>query len=73
MNIVFDADLTALVEHRPSVLYWVLQPGADVGGIGMGLLRMVRPWTRWMAIWGYDLAGPRRSSTTPRPPRSCTT
>lgn len=58
MNIVFDADLTALVEHRPSVLYWVLQPGADVGGIGMGVLRMVRPWTRWMAIWGYDLAGP---------------
>ncbi|MEJ8280838.1 FAD-dependent oxidoreductase [Pseudonocardia spirodelae] len=58
MNIVFDADLTRLVEHRPSVLYWVLQPGADVGGIGMGVLRMVRPWTRWMAIWGYDLAGP---------------
>lgn len=30
MNIVFDADLTHLVGHRPSVLYWVLQPGSDV-------------------------------------------
>ncbi|MGH8921302.1 MAG: FAD-dependent monooxygenase, partial [Actinomycetes bacterium] len=36
MNIVFHADLSHLVEHRPSVLYWVLQPGADIGGIGLG-------------------------------------
>jgi len=43
MNIVFHADLSHLVEHRPSVLYWVLQPGADVGGIGLALVRMVRP------------------------------
>ncbi len=28
MNIVFHADLSHLVAHRPSVLYWVLQPGA---------------------------------------------
>ncbi|MEA2279397.1 MAG: 2,4-dichlorophenol 6-monooxygenase, partial [Solirubrobacteraceae bacterium] len=26
MNIVFEADLSHLVAHRPSVLYWVLQP-----------------------------------------------
>ena len=30
------------VAHRPSVLYWVMQPGADVGGIG-GLVRCIRP------------------------------
>ena len=35
MNIVFKADLTKYVAHRPSVLYWVLQPGAQIGGIGM--------------------------------------
>ena len=58
MNIVFHADLTHLVEHRPSNLYWVLQPGSDVGGIGMGVVRMVRPWNEWMAIWGYDITAP---------------
>lgn len=58
MNIVFSADLTRFVEHRPSVLYWVLQPGSDIGGIGMGLVRMVRPWDEWLVVWGYDIAGP---------------
>jgi 2,4-dichlorophenol 6-monooxygenase len=55
MNIVFDADLSKYVAHRPSVLYWVIQPGSDVGGLGIGVVRMVRPWYRWLAIWGYDL------------------
>ena len=55
MNIVFHADLSEWVAHRPSVLYWVLQPGADVGGIGMGLVRMVRPWDKWLIVWGYDI------------------
>jgi 2,4-dichlorophenol 6-monooxygenase len=58
MNIVFHADLSHLVEHRPSVLYWVLQPGADVGGIGLGLVRMVRPWNEWLIVWGYDITQP---------------
>jgi 2,4-dichlorophenol 6-monooxygenase len=55
MNIVFRADLSAKVAHRPSVLYWVLQPGSDIGGIGMGLVRMVRPWDEWLIVWGYDI------------------
>lgn len=58
MNIVFHADLSSYVEHRPSVLYWVLQPGADVGGIGLGLIRMVRPWNEWLIVWGYDIDSP---------------
>jgi 2,4-dichlorophenol 6-monooxygenase len=58
MNIVFRADLSAKVEHRPSVLYWVLQPGSDIGGIGMGLVRMVRPWDEWLVVWGYDINEP---------------
>lgn len=58
MNIHFKADLSRYVAHRPSVLYWVLQPGADVGGIGMGLVRMVRPWNEWLIVWGYDINEP---------------
>ncbi|QIN80749.1 FAD-binding protein [Rubrobacter marinus] len=55
MNIVVKADLTQYVAHRPSVLYWVLQPGSDIGGIGMGLVRMVRTWDEWLILWGYDI------------------
>lgn len=58
MNILFRADLSKYVAHRPSVLYWVMQPGADVGGIGMGLVRMVRPWDEWLIVWGYDINSP---------------
>lgn len=58
MNIVFRADLSAHVAHRPSVLYWVLRPGAETGGIGMGLVRMVRPWNQWLLTWGYDIDRP---------------
>nr|WP_299499317.1 FAD-dependent monooxygenase [uncultured Rhizobium sp.] len=61
MNILFQADLSRYVAHRPSVLYWVLQPGADVGGIGMGLVRMVRPWNEWLIVWGYDINQPAPS------------
>jgi 2,4-dichlorophenol 6-monooxygenase len=58
INILFKADLSKYVAHRPSVLYWVMQPGADVGGIGMGLLRMIRPWNEWLIVWGYDINQP---------------
>ncbi|MBF9043112.1 2,4-dichlorophenol 6-monooxygenase [Rhodobacterales bacterium HKCCE4037] len=58
MNILFRADLSRHVAHRPSVLYWVMQPGANVGGIGMGLVRMVRPWNEWLIVWGYDINEP---------------
>ena len=58
MNIVLRADLSKYVAHRPSVLYWVLQPGSDIGGIGIGLVRMVRPWYEWLILWGYDINEP---------------
>lgn len=58
MNIVFKADLSEYVAHRPSILYWVLQPGSDVGGIGLGLVRTVRPWDEWLIVWGYDITQP---------------
>src|SRR5574340_752500 len=55
MNICFTADLSKYVAHRPSVLYWAMRPGAHLGGIGMGLIRMVRPWNEWLLTWGYDI------------------
>jgi 2,4-dichlorophenol 6-monooxygenase len=58
MNIVFKADLSEYVAHRPSVLYWVMRPGAQMGGIGMGLVRMIRPWNEWLLTWGYDIDQP---------------
>jgi 2,4-dichlorophenol 6-monooxygenase len=57
INIVFEADLAKYTAYRPSTLYWVLQTGSDVGGIGMGLVRCVRPWHEWLIVWGYDIDG----------------
>lgn len=51
----FAADLTDLVEHRPSILNWIVTPDASYGEIGMALLRAVRPWTHWIAGWGFDM------------------
>ena len=56
MNITFKADLSELCGHRPSVLYWVIQPGSSTGGIGAGLVRMVRPWNEWLIVWGFDIS-----------------
>jgi 2,4-dichlorophenol 6-monooxygenase len=58
MNITFKADIAAFVQARRSVLYWVIQPGSNVGGIGAGLVRMVRPWNEWLIVWGYDISQP---------------
>ena len=58
MNIVFTADLSRYVAHRPSVLYWVLQPGSRHGRHRVGLVRMVRPWHEWLIVWGYDIDEP---------------
>lgn len=55
MNIEFEADLSKYVAHRPSVLYWVFQPGSNIGGIGAGVIRMVRPWNKWLSIYGFNI------------------
>ncbi len=54
--VLFHADLTRYVEHRPSILHWILTPGGSFGEIGMGLLRAIRPWDTWIAGWGFDMA-----------------
>ncbi|WP_296661799.1 FAD-dependent monooxygenase [Paraburkholderia sp.] len=58
INIVFKADLTRFVAHRPSALFWMLNPEARVGGLSVGLLRMVRPWNEWLCVWSYDISRP---------------
>ncbi|MEX1657999.1 FAD-dependent monooxygenase [Streptomyces pseudovenezuelae] len=64
INIVFEADLGKYTAHRPSTLYWVLAPGATVGGIGAGLVRCVRPWNEWLIVWGYDVTAGAPDLTT---------
>ena len=63
MNIIFEADLSRYVAHRPSVLYWVLQPGSNIGGIG-------RAWCGWcgflivnMLVVGLLLSAPLWASS----------
>lgn len=53
---IFNADLTRYSQHRPSILNWIVTPDASFGEIGMGLLRAVRPWTQWIAGWGFDIS-----------------
>ena len=52
----FRADLSSYVAHRPSILHWIMNPAANFGEIGMGLLRAVSPWDEWIAGWGFDVA-----------------
>ena len=54
--ILFNADLSRYVAHRPSILHWIFNSKAGFGEIGMGLLRAIRPWNEWIAGWGFDMA-----------------
>ncbi|MCP2636062.1 FAD-dependent monooxygenase [Microbacterium sp. HD4P20] len=51
----FSGDLSARMNHRSSILTWIVNETAAVGEIGLGLLRAVRPWDRWIAGWGFDV------------------
>ncbi|MCR4512673.1 FAD-dependent monooxygenase [Aeromicrobium sp. 50.2.37] len=54
--ILFDADLSKYVAHRPSILHWIMNSNAGFGEIGMGLLRAIKPWNQWIAGWGFDMS-----------------
>lgn len=54
LYVQFQADLSTYVEHRPSILYWILSPVGAYGEIGLGLIRAVHPWTEWIAGWGIS-------------------
>jgi 2,4-dichlorophenol 6-monooxygenase len=52
----FKADLTRYAQHRPSILNYVLTDDASFGEIGLGLIRLTKPWTEWIAGWGIDIS-----------------
>ena len=54
--ILFNADLSRYVAHRPSILHWIFSSKAGFGEIGMGLLRAIKPWSQWIAGWGFNIA-----------------
>lgn len=56
LNIEFTADLAPLVDHRKGDMYWMIQPGDGFNGAGVGVLRMVRPWNKWVCVSGYDMS-----------------
>lgn len=53
--ILFDADLSSYVAHRPSILHWIVNPAASFGEIGMATIRAIRPWNKWIMGWGFDI------------------
>ena len=53
--VLFNADLTRYAAHRPSSLYGIVTSNAACGEIGMGLLRAIDPWKKWIAGWGFDM------------------
>lgn len=54
--VIFRADLARYAAHRPSILYWIATSDATFGEIGMGLLRCIEPWDKWIAGWGFDMS-----------------
>lgn len=54
--VLFEADLSRYVAHRPSVIHFAVSPAASYGEIGLGLIRAVRPWNSWITGWGFDMS-----------------
>lgn len=54
--VLFEADLSRYVAHRPGIIHFLVTPSATYGELGMGMLRAVRPWHTWIAGWGFDMA-----------------
>ncbi|KAL2783615.1 2,4-dichlorophenol 6-monooxygenase [Aspergillus keveii] len=48
-----EVDLAEYTTHRPSSIYWMLQPGSAYW-VGSGTLITVKPWNEWMLNWQYD-------------------
>ena len=54
--VVFRADLARYTAHRPSILYWIVTSHATFGELGVGTLRAIEPWNKWIAGWGLNMA-----------------
>lgn len=53
---LFNADLARYVQHRPSIMHWIVSPEASYGELGVGMMRAIKPWTQWIVGWGFDMA-----------------
>lgn len=49
-NVLVDVDLSEYAERRPAIFYQIIQPEASTWA-PVGVLRMVRPWDQWIAIF----------------------
>ena len=51
INVLIEADMSPLMEHRKGNLHWILQPGVDhPEWAWIGCFRMVKPWHEWLCI-----------------------
>jgi 2,4-dichlorophenol 6-monooxygenase len=55
LNILFEADLASYVEYRPAALYFLVRTGLNTDGVGLGFLRPIQGWNRWLLTKGYIL------------------
>ena len=56
--VLFTADLTRYVAHRPSILYWIMTPAPRFGEIGMGTFRAIHPWNHGSPAGASTCEGP---------------
>ncbi|KIW67551.1 hypothetical protein PV04_06795 [Phialophora macrospora] len=49
-NILFDADLADIMRHQTGHLHWIMQPDTELEHGIAPVLRMVRPWDKWMLV-----------------------
>jgi len=51
VNVLIEADMLHLMEHRKGNLHWILQPDRENPDYAwIGCLRMVKPWHEWLCI-----------------------
>ncbi|KAK5687692.1 hypothetical protein LTS10_001832 [Elasticomyces elasticus] len=51
INVLIEADLSHLVQHRKGNLHWIMQPDRPFRDYAwMCIARMVKPWHEWMFI-----------------------
>ena len=59
LNVVFTADLAKYAAHRPGSLFNIYDP-ANSERTGFSIVRMVRPWHEWLAIFPEAAEGAQR-------------
>lgn len=53
--VIIRADLARYVAHRPSILYFFVTASSTYGELGLGRMRAVDCWNRWIIGWDFDM------------------